>query len=83
MIIFWSAKCLGENFRTELFDDIKDSFIDKGDKRYDWYGVTENDLYKSLTPDKLGGLLDTPIGRFHYNNSVAELIAEGNTNPTE
>jgi len=40
-------------------------------------------LYKSLTPDKLGGLLNTSLGQFHYQNAIKDLAAQGITDPTE
>ena len=40
-------------------------------------------MYKSLTPDTLGGLVNSDLGRFHYNNARNDLIAKGITNPTE
>ena len=69
-------------YTSHIFDNLKDSYIDTRGA-YDYYGVTENDLYKSLTPDKLGGLLNTDLGRFHYNNAIRDLAAQGNLNPTE
>lgn len=69
-------------YTSHIFDNLKDSYIDTRGA-YDYYGVTENDLYKSLTPDKLGGLLNTDLGRFHYNNAIRDLVAQGNLNPTE
>lgn len=70
-------------YTSHIFDNIKDSYIGTDNQHYDWYGVTERDLYDSLTPDKLGGLLNTDIGRFHYSNAIRDLAAQGNQNPTE
>lgn len=70
-------------YTTHIFDNLKDSYIGTDKNHYDWYGVTENDLYKSLTPDKLGGLLNTSLGQFHYQNAIKDLAAQGITNPTE
>jgi len=70
-------------YTSHIFDNLKDSYIGTDKNHYDWYGVTENDLYKSLTPDKLGGLLNTDLGRFHYSNAIRDLAAQGNLNPSE
>lgn len=70
-------------YTDHIFDDIKDSYIYTDKQHYDWYGVTEKDLYNSLTPDKLGGLLNTDVGKFHYYNAIRDLAAQGNTDPTE
>lgn len=70
-------------YTSHIFDNIKDSYIGTDKNHYDWYGVTEKDLYESLTPDKLGGLLNTPLGQFHYQNAIRDLAAQGNLNPSE
>ena len=70
-------------YTSHIFDNLKDSYIGTDKNHYDWYGVTENDLYRSLTPDKLGGLLNTDLGRFHYSNAIRDLAAQGNLNPSE
>ena len=70
-------------YTSHIFDNLKDSYIGTDKNHYDWYGVTENDLYKSLTPDKLGGLLNTDLGRFHYSNAIRDLAAQGNLNPSD
>ena len=69
-------------YTSHIFDNIKDSYIGTRGP-YDYYGVTEKDLYQSLTPDRLGGLLNTDLGRFHYNNAINDLAAQGILNPTE
>ena len=70
-------------YTSHIFDNIKDSYIGTDKNHYDWYGVTEKDLYESLTPDKLGGILNTPLGQFHYQNAIRDLAAQGNLNPSE
>lgn len=70
-------------YTSHIFDNIKDSYIGTDKNHYDWYGVTEDDLMQSLTPDRLGGLLNTDLGRFHFANAVRDLAAQGITNPTE
>lgn len=68
-------------FTSHIFDNIKDSYIGTRDG-YDYFGVTANDLMNSLTPDTLGGLLNSDLGRFHYNNARNDLLARGIENPT-
>lgn len=57
-------------YTGHIFDSIKDSFIRTGPDHYDYYGVTREDRAKALT-DHLSGLLKSPLGRFHYENSKA------------
>lgn len=70
-------------YTSHIFDNVKDSYIGTDKDHYDWYGVTEDMLAQSLTPDKLGGLLNTDLGRFHYQNAIKDLAAQGITNPTD
>lgn len=70
-------------YTSHIFDALKDSYIGTDKDHYDWYGVTEQHLYDSLTPDKLGGLLNTPLGQFHYQNAIKDLAAQGKLDPTE
>jgi hypothetical protein len=70
-------------YTSHIFDALKDSYIGTDKNHYDWYGVTNQHLYESLTPDKVGDLLNTPLGQFHYQNAIRDLAAKGITNPTE
>ena len=70
-------------YTSHIFDNLKDSFIGTDKNHYDWYGVTEDMMSQSLTPDKLGGLLNTDLGRFHYQNAIRDLQARGIVNPTD
>lgn len=70
-------------YTSHVFNDLKDSFLGTDKNHYDWYGVSEKQLYESLTPDRLGGLLNTSLGQFHYQNAIKDLAAQGNLNPTE
>lgn len=83
----WTRSAAGRyqdlnQYTGHIFDALKDSFI-RTDGPYDYYGVTEGDLAKSLTPDTLGGLLNTDLGKFHYQNAIRDLAAQGNFNPTK
>lgn len=69
-------------YTTHVFDALKDSFL-RTEGPYDYYGVSEDNLRASLTPDTLGGLLNTALGRFHYNNAINDLLSRGITNPTD
>lgn len=69
-------------FTTHIFDALKDSYIST-EGMYDWYGVSEDEMRKALTPDTLGGLLNSDLGRFHYNNARNDLLARGIANPTD
>ena len=83
----WDRRSPGEykdlnQFTSHIFDNLSDSYI--GTKNnYDYYGVTANDLYNSLTSDTIGGLLNSDLGRFHYNNAKNDLINQGIDNPTQ
>lgn len=57
-------------YTGHIFDKLDDSFIRTGEDHYDYYGVTREDRAKALTPH-LSGLLQSPLGRFHYENSKA------------
>ena len=70
-------------YTSHIFDNVKDSYIGTDKNHYDWYGVTESDLHKSLTPDTLGGLLNSDLGKFHYNNAKNDLLRQGIANPTD
>lgn len=66
----WTRSAAGRyqdlnQYTGHIFDALKDSFI-RTEGQYDYYGVTEGDLAKSLTPDTLGGLLNNDLGKFHY-----------------
>ena len=69
-------------YTSHIFDALDDSYIGTQGP-YDWYGVSESDMYRALTPDTLGGLVNSDLGRFHYNNARNDLIAQGITNPTD
>lgn len=70
-------------YTSHIFDNLKDSYLGTDKNHYDWYGVTEDHMKQALTPDKLGGLLNTPLGQFHYQNAIRDLAAQGISNPTE
>ena len=70
-------------YTSHIFDNLKDSFIRTDENNYDLYGVTEDMMAQSLTPDKLGGLLNTDLGKFHYQNAIRDLQAQGIVNPTD
>lgn len=82
----WTRSAAGRyqdlnQYTGHIFDALKDSFI-RTEGPYDYYGVTEGDLAKSLTPDTLGGLLNSDLGKFHYQNAMRDLMAKGITNPS-
>ena len=84
----WTRSAAGRysdlnQYTSHIFDALKDSYITTDSNHYDWYGVTENDLAKSLTPDTLGGLLNNDLGRFHYENARRDLALQGNLNPSK
>lgn len=84
----WSASKASKyqdlnQYTSHIFDNLKDSYLGTDRDHYDWYGVTENDMIQALTPDKLGGILNTPLGQFHYQNAIRDLAAQGISNPTE
>jgi len=70
-------------FTTHIFDAIKDSYIGTDKDHYDWYGITPEQMMQSLTPDTIGGLLNSDLGRFHYNNAKNDLLRQGVVNPTD
>lgn len=84
----WTRSAAGRysdlnQYTSHIFDALKDSYITTDSNHYDWYGITENDLAKSLTPDTLGGLLNNDLGRFHYENAKRDLALKGNLNPSK
>lgn len=70
-------------FTTHIFDALKDSYIGTDKDHYDWYGITPEQMMQSLTPDTIGGLLNSDLGRFHYNNAKNDLLRQGVVNPTD
>ena len=70
-------------YTSHIFDALKDSYIGTDKDHYDLYGVTEQHLMNSLTPDTLGGLVNSDLGRFHYNNARNDLVRQGIESPTE
>lgn len=70
-------------FTTHIFDALKDSYIGTDKDHYDWYGITPEQMMQSLTPDTIGGLLNSDLGRFHYNNAKNDLLRQGIANPTD
>lgn len=70
-------------YTSHIFDKIDDSFIGVDKNGYEWYGVTPQMGMNALTPDTLGGLVNSDLGRFHLNNARNDLIAQGNLNPTD
>lgn len=71
----WTRSAAGRysdlnQYTGHIFDKMADSFIGTGPDHYDYYGVTRADRAKALT-QHLSGLLQNPLGRFHYENSKA------------
>lgn len=69
-------------FTSHIFDKIEDSYIDTIGE-YDYYGVSPEAMAQALTPETLGGLLNSNLGRFHLQNAKNDLIRKGILDPTE
>lgn len=59
-------------YTGHIFDKMDDSYIGTGADHYDYYGVSREARQQALT-QHLSGLLSTPLGQFHYQNSKANL----------
>ena len=59
-------------YTGHIFDKMEDSYIGTGADHYDYYGVSREARQQALT-QHLSGLLSTPLGQFHYQNSKANL----------
>ena len=56
-------------YAGHIFDKMEDSFIESDPETgLDWYGVNRDRRAEALTP-QLGGLLSSPLGQFHYEQS--------------
>lgn len=68
-------------YTGHIFDKMEDEFI-SSDGIYDYTGVSRERRNQALT-QQIGGLLGTPLGRFHYENSRANAAAILGREPTE
>lgn len=68
-------------YTGHIFDKMEDEFI-SSDGIYDYTGVSRERRNQALT-QQIGGLLNTPLGRFHYENSRANAAAILGREPTE
>lgn len=55
-------------YTGHIFDKLEDSYIGTGADHYDYYGVSREQRAKALT-DNLAGLLNSPLGKFHYEKA--------------
>lgn len=69
-------------YTSHIFDALEPEYIETKDG-FDWSGITYDRMMKSLTPDRVGGLLNTSLGRFHYEMAKRDLQASGVQDPTE
>ena len=70
-------------YTGHIFDNLKDSFIESDPKTgLDWFGVSRDQREEALT-QQMGGLLNTPLGKWHYQQSVNNFVAEHGRQPNE
>lgn len=70
-------------YTGHVFDNLKDSFIESDPKTgLDWFGVSRDQREEALT-QQMGGLLNTPLGKWHYQQSVNNFVAEHGRQPNE
>lgn len=69
-------------FTGHLFDKMDDEFMGTDKQGRDWYGISPERRMKALTP-LMGDLLNTDLGKFHYEQSRKNAAFLLNRTPTE
>lgn len=68
-------------YTRHIFDKMDDSFIESDPNTgLDWFGVSREQRAEALT-DQIGGLLNTPLGQWHYQQSVKNFEALNGRTP--
>lgn len=69
-------------YTGHIFDKMDDSFIESDPETgLDWFGVSREQRAEALT-DQLGGLLSSPLGKFHYQQSIKNFVSTHDRMPS-
>ena len=70
-------------YTGHIFDKLDDSLIESDPKTgLDWFGVSRDQRAEALT-SQIGGLLNSDLGQWHYQQSIKNFAAEKGRMPTE